>query len=53
VVTLKLKKPSAATKITYLKEMRWSEDKLLLGANGIAALTFCEVPVAAAKSTDG
>ena len=40
VVTLKLKETSAAKKITYLKEMNWSQDKLLIGANGIAALSF-------------
>jgi hypothetical protein len=45
VVTLKLKSPSTATTITYLKEMDWSLDKLLIGANGIAALTFCDVPI--------
>ncbi len=43
VLTLKLKDPSAATKITYLKESAWSQDKLLLGANGIVALSFCDV----------
>ena len=46
MVTLKLKEASAAKKITYLKEMNWSQDKLLMGANGIAALTFCDVPIA-------
>ena len=45
VLTLKLKEPTAATKITYLKESRWSQDTLLIGANGIAALTFCNVPL--------
>ena len=45
VVTLKLKEASAAQKITYLKEMAWSQDKLIVGANGIAALTFCNVPI--------
>lgn len=45
VLTLKLKAPSAATKVTYLKEIAWSQDKLLNGANGIAALTFCNVPI--------
>lgn len=45
VVTLKLTSPSAARTITYLKEMSWSQDTLLLGKNGIAALTFCNVPV--------
>jgi len=45
VLTLKLKEASAAQKITYLKEIAWSQDNLLLGANGIAALTFCKVPI--------
>ncbi len=45
VLTLKLAAPSAATKITYLKEVAWSQDKLIRGANGIAALTFCDVPI--------
>jgi hypothetical protein len=44
-LTLKLKESSAATKITYLKEIQWSQDTLLQGANGIAALTFCDVPI--------
>ncbi len=44
-LTLKLKESSAATKITYLKEFQWSQDTLLHGANGIAALTFCDVPI--------
>ena len=43
VLTLKLKEPTTASKITYLKEIAWSQDKLLMGANGIAALTFCNV----------
>ena len=47
VLTLKLKEASAATKITYLKEIAWNQDTLLLGAYGIAALTFCEVAIAA------
>jgi hypothetical protein len=45
VVMLKLKEPSAARKITYLKEADWSQDKLVIGVNGIAALTFCDVPL--------
>ena len=45
VLTLKLKEASAANKITYLKEMRWGQDKLLRGTNGIAALTFCDVAI--------
>jgi len=45
VLTLKLKEPSTATKITYLKEIAWNQETLLSGANGIAALTFCNVPL--------
>ena len=50
VLTLKLRTlkagiPSSAQKITYLKEIAWSQDTLLTGENGIAALTFCEVPI--------
>ena len=45
VITLKLKTPTNATKITYLKERDWSQDRLILGKNGIAALTFCDVPI--------
>jgi hypothetical protein len=30
--------------------MNWNQDNLLLGANGIAALTFCDVPIAAKES---
>ena len=44
-LTLKLKEASAATSITYLKEIAWSQDKLLVGDSGIAALTFCKVPL--------
>lgn len=46
VVTLALKAPSTARTIKYLTETNWSQDKLLVGANGIAALTFCDVPIA-------
>jgi hypothetical protein len=45
VLTLKLKEASVAKKITYLKETSWSQNTLLNGANGIAALTFCNVPI--------
>ncbi len=45
VLTLKLTDPTAATKITYLKEIEWNQDKLLTGTNGLAALTFCNVPL--------
>jgi hypothetical protein len=40
-----MKGASTATKTTYLKESNWSQDKLIFGANGIAALTFSNVPL--------
>ena len=49
VVTLKLKAPATAQTITYLKETSWNQNDLIFGANGIAALTFCEVPLASGK----
>ncbi|MFT5123925.1 MAG: hypothetical protein ACI97B_002560 [Verrucomicrobiales bacterium] len=45
VLTLKLKEPSTAKTIAYIKELSWSPDHLVIGANGIAALTFCDVPI--------
>jgi len=45
VLTLKLKAPATAAKITYLKEMNWNPNDLVFGTNGIAALTFCDVAV--------
>lgn len=49
VLTLTLKQASAAATISYLDSKSWSQDRLLDGANGIAALTFCEVPISPAK----
>jgi hypothetical protein len=43
ILTLELSEPTAATKITYLKEVDWSQQRLLKGRNGLAALTFCDV----------
>ena len=48
-VTLKLAGPSAAKAITYLDSAAWSQKTLLVGANGIAALTFCEVQIQSKK----
>ena len=45
VLTLTLTEASAAQHVTYLKEKSWSQEKLIVGKNGIAALTFCEVPI--------
>jgi len=45
VIILKLKEASSAQKITYLDSKSWSQERLLYGENGIAALTFCDVPI--------
>ncbi|MFM8880261.1 MAG: DUF2341 domain-containing protein, partial [Verrucomicrobiota bacterium] len=42
---LRLREPSKATRLTYLDSASWSPKRVLRGANGIAALTFCEVPL--------
>jgi hypothetical protein len=47
IVTLKLTGASTAKRITYVKEMSWSQKRLLIGKNGIAALTFCDVTIGA------
>jgi hypothetical protein len=44
-LTLRLSGPSEASRITYLKEVDWSQEKLLTGANGMAVLTFANVPL--------
>jgi hypothetical protein len=44
-MTLKLKSPSKAKFVTYLDSASWNPDNLLYGQNGLAALTFCEVPI--------
>jgi len=31
--------------IAYLKEMNWNRNDLILGNNGIAALTFSDLPI--------
>ena len=45
VLKLKLSGPSMAKTITYLVDKKWSNNNLLYGQNGIAALTFYEVPL--------
>ena len=42
---LKLAAPSTAKTITYVTDKKWDPKSLLYGRNGIAALTFCEVPL--------
>ena len=44
-LTLQLKAPSKSRTITYLDSASWNPDHLLYGQNGLAALTFCEVPI--------
>ena len=42
---LKLASPTKATTVTYLDSDAWSQEMLLKGENGLAALTFCDVPI--------
>jgi len=44
-ITLTLKAASTAKRITYIEGRSWSPDNILYGQNGIAALTFCAVPI--------
>jgi len=46
-VTLALKQPGAVRTISYVDGAAWHQENLLRGVNGIAALTFHEVPVEA------
>ena len=43
MVTLNLIQPHAARTLTYLDSKAWNQDALLIGENGIHALTFFEV----------
>jgi hypothetical protein len=47
VITLRLTAPSAAQSISYLSGKHWDgrPDKLLYGANGVAAMAFCSAPL--------
>jgi hypothetical protein len=45
VIVLKLAAAATARTVTYLDSKAWSENNLLVGENGIAALTFCDVPI--------
>ena len=53
VVTLTLKRSAKGDKVSYLDSASWNPENLLFGANGIAALTFWEVPIAAAETRAG
>ena len=45
VVKLRLAAASTAQRLTYLDSKSWKPGNVLRGQNGIAALTFCEVPI--------
>ncbi|MBB6048817.1 DUF2341 domain-containing protein [Armatimonas rosea] len=45
LLTLTLTEPLAAQTLTYLDSASWSQKRLLRGANGLAALTFCNVSI--------
>ena len=44
-ITLKLKGPTKSKTVTYLDSANWNPDNLLYGQNGLAAFTFCDVPI--------
>jgi hypothetical protein len=49
-VILQLKVPWTAEEresslLTYVDSESWSQDRLLIGLNGLAALTFCDTPI--------
>ena len=49
-LTLKLATPSTAKTLSYIKGGTWrQESPIIRGSNGIAALTFCEVPIGAPR----
>ena len=46
IITLKLAEPSTAKNLSYVRGGKWKQDQAIIwGSNGIAALTFCEVPI--------
>ena len=47
LLKLKLMAPATAKTITYITDKKWDSKTLLYGKNGLAALTFCEVPLVA------
>ena len=52
VLVLTVADGPAPRRITYLREAAWRQDDLLVGANGLAALTFCDVPIAAGDAAE-
>ena len=49
-ITLMLKGPTKSKTVTYLDSANWNPDNLLYGQNGLAALTFCDVPIGASET---
>ncbi len=50
IITLKLANPSTSKNLSYIRGGKWrQEDAIIWGSNGIAALTFCEVPIRSPK----
>jgi len=47
MVSLRLAEPAPAPTLSYIEGGSWSQERILRGANGIAVLTFCEVPIEA------
>ena len=46
ILTLKMAEPSTAKTLSYVRGGKWrQEDAIIRGANNIAALTFCELPI--------
>ena len=52
-VTIQLTAASTATGITYLDSKSWDPKNVLRGENGIAALTFYDVPIATRQEWAG
>jgi len=54
IILLKLTKPSTAKMIAHLSGHYWDGKpaSLIFGANGIAALTFCDVGIAASATAE-
>ncbi|MFO0977130.1 MAG: zinc-dependent peptidase [Planctomycetaceae bacterium] len=44
-ITLKLRGPTDSKTLTYLDSAHWNPDNILYSDSGLAALTFCEVPI--------
>ena len=46
IITLKLAGPTAAKNLSYVRGGKWRQDQSIIwGANDLAALTFCEIPI--------